>query len=183
MVLGELVTGRFEWGPGSRPRGSDMGQLVTNSRFSVANPYSSQIRSTGPNGSFLFFEEKQWIVHKPRHECGSGCPRHPCTRVLAASGPIHLQTVTPMVPWGGCEPIGRPTFEPLGLKWAVRAFVALYHSLPTRALGLSAAGRVPQGDGTVVACACLSNGWGDGMRPLWRSQSRGGRFAFRFLRL
>ena len=35
-----------------------MGQLVTNSRFLMASPYSSWVCSTGPEGSLPFFEEK-----------------------------------------------------------------------------------------------------------------------------
>jgi hypothetical protein len=41
MVLGELLTGEFEWGPGSHSWGSGMGQLVTDSKFLIANSYSS----------------------------------------------------------------------------------------------------------------------------------------------
>jgi hypothetical protein len=63
MVLGELLSGWFEWGLASRPQGSGMGQLVTNSRFLMANPHSSRVRSIGPEGSLPFFEEKPWIVH------------------------------------------------------------------------------------------------------------------------
>jgi hypothetical protein len=37
-------------------------------------------------------------------------------RVLAASGPIHLRALTLAVPWGSCEPIGGPTFEPSDLN-------------------------------------------------------------------
>ena len=36
-----------------------MGQLVTDSRFSVAKPYSSRVHSTGLEGSLPFFEEKR----------------------------------------------------------------------------------------------------------------------------
>jgi hypothetical protein len=43
--------------------GSNMGQLVTDSRFLMASPYSSQVRLTGPEGSLPFFKEKPWIVH------------------------------------------------------------------------------------------------------------------------
>ena len=39
-----------------------MGQLVTDSRFLAANPYSSWVRLTGPEGSLPFFEEKPWIA-------------------------------------------------------------------------------------------------------------------------
>jgi hypothetical protein len=50
MVLGELLTGQFEWGLSFRSLGSGMGQLVTDSRFLTVSPYSSQDRSTGPMG-------------------------------------------------------------------------------------------------------------------------------------
>jgi hypothetical protein len=62
MVLGELLTGQFEWGSGSHLRGSGMGQLVTDSGFLTASPYSSQVCSTGPEGSPPFFEEKPLTV-------------------------------------------------------------------------------------------------------------------------
>jgi hypothetical protein len=62
MVLGEMLSGQFEWGPSSHSRGSFMGPLVTNFRFLMASPYSSQVRSTGPEGSSPFFEEKTWTV-------------------------------------------------------------------------------------------------------------------------
>ena len=39
-----------------------MGQLVTDSKFLMASPYSSLVRSTGPKGSLPFFEEKPWTV-------------------------------------------------------------------------------------------------------------------------
>ena len=58
MVLGELLTGLSEWGPAFCSWGSGMGQLVTDSRLLVANPYSSRVRSTDPKGPLPFFEEK-----------------------------------------------------------------------------------------------------------------------------
>ena len=73
-VLGELLTGRSEWGPGPRSWGSGVGQLVTDSRFLTAGPYSSQVRSTGPEGSLPFFEEKPWTAFSSRLGRGSGCP-------------------------------------------------------------------------------------------------------------
>jgi hypothetical protein len=39
-----------------------MGQLVTDFRFLMASPYSSQVRLTSPEGSSPFFEEKPWTV-------------------------------------------------------------------------------------------------------------------------
>ena len=64
-----------------------MGHLVTDSRFLVANPYSSWARSIYPKGLLPFFEEKPWTVLRPRPEHGSGCPRRLCGQVPAASGP------------------------------------------------------------------------------------------------
>jgi hypothetical protein len=61
-VLSELVTGQSEWGPGSRSRGSSLGQLVIDSKLSTADPYSYQVRSTSPDGSLPFFREKPGIV-------------------------------------------------------------------------------------------------------------------------
>ena len=40
---------------------SGLGQLVTDSRFSVANLYSSQVRSTGPKGSLPFLKENHGL--------------------------------------------------------------------------------------------------------------------------
>jgi hypothetical protein len=59
-----------------------MGQLVTNSRFLMASPYSSRVRSTSPEGLSPLSEEKPWTVcgqdpnmnqdaqdaHVPRHQ-------------------------------------------------------------------------------------------------------------------
>ena len=39
-----------------------MGQLVIDSRFLTASPYSSRVRSIDPEGSLPFFEEKPWTV-------------------------------------------------------------------------------------------------------------------------
>jgi hypothetical protein len=88
MVLGELLTGQFEWGPSSRSRGSDMGQLVTDSRFLTASPYSSQVHSTDLEGSSPFFKEKTMDHVRSRPERGSGCPWCSCARLSATSGPI-----------------------------------------------------------------------------------------------
>jgi hypothetical protein len=63
MDLGELLMGQFEWCLGSHSWGFGIGQLVTNSKFLTTSPYSSQVRSTGPEDSLPFFEEKPWTVH------------------------------------------------------------------------------------------------------------------------
>jgi hypothetical protein len=62
MVHGELLMGWSKWGPSSHPQGSDVGQLVTDSRFSTSDLFIYQIRSTGPDGSLPFFEEKPRIM-------------------------------------------------------------------------------------------------------------------------
>jgi hypothetical protein len=62
MVLGELLMGQFGWGPCSRSWGPSMGRLVTDFIFLTASPYCSPVRSTGPEGSSPFFEEKPWTV-------------------------------------------------------------------------------------------------------------------------
>jgi hypothetical protein len=62
MVLSELLTGQFEWGPGSHLWGSGMGQLVTDFRFLTASPQSSQVCLTVPEGSSPFFEKKPWTM-------------------------------------------------------------------------------------------------------------------------
>jgi hypothetical protein len=65
-----------------------MGQLVTDFRFSTADPYSYKVRSTSPDGSLPFFEEKPQIMLMSRLGCGSGCQWHPPAQVPATSGPI-----------------------------------------------------------------------------------------------
>jgi hypothetical protein len=49
-----------------------MGQLVTDSRFLMASPYSSQVLSTGPKGSSPFFEEKPWTMYCQDSNMGWG---------------------------------------------------------------------------------------------------------------
>jgi hypothetical protein len=61
-VLDELVTGQSEWGPNSHSTRFGLGQLVTDSKLSTTNPYSYQVRSTGPDSLLPFFGEKPLIV-------------------------------------------------------------------------------------------------------------------------
>ena len=82
MVLGELLTGSLSGAPASHSRGSGMGHLVTDSRFSVANPYSSWVRSTGPKGSLPFFEEKPWMPWSGYEPVGG-----PAFELLGLNGP------------------------------------------------------------------------------------------------
>jgi hypothetical protein len=60
MVLGELLMGQSEWGLGSHSWGSSLGRLAIDSKFLMADPYSSRVHSTGLGCSLPFFEEKPW---------------------------------------------------------------------------------------------------------------------------
>ena len=91
-----------------------MGQLVTDSRFLAASPYSSWVRSTGPEGSLSFFKEKPWIVSGRDSNVGRDA------RGARAPGYWPLvghpfPPVTLKVPGAVVEPVGRPTFKLLGL--------------------------------------------------------------------
>ena len=68
------INGLVPVGPGIPFMGSDMGLLVTDSRFLTASPYSSWIRSSGHKGLLPFFEEKPWTARCPGLERGPGCP-------------------------------------------------------------------------------------------------------------
>jgi hypothetical protein len=72
MVLGELLTGQFEWGPSSLSRGSSLGRLATDSRFLTASLYSSRVRSTGPGGSLPFLREKLCSSRSQDSNVGQG---------------------------------------------------------------------------------------------------------------
>jgi len=61
-----LLAGSPSGAPAPPSRGSVLGQLVIDSRFLAVNPYSSRVRSNGPEGTLPFFEKKLWIV------CGRG---------------------------------------------------------------------------------------------------------------
>jgi hypothetical protein len=115
MALGELLMGQFEWGSSSRSWGSSMGQLVTNSIFLTVSPYSSQVRSTGPEGSSPFFEEKPWTVRSQdpnmnKDGQGACAPRY---RPLA--GPSLSTPRSKGCPTVAVKPVGGPAFELLGL--------------------------------------------------------------------
>ena len=64
-----------------------MGQLVTDSKFLTASPYSSRIRLTGPKGSLPFFEEKPWIVLRPRLKLGRDARGSRAPRYWPLAGP------------------------------------------------------------------------------------------------
>jgi hypothetical protein len=115
MVLGELLTGYFEWGPGSRSWGSDMGQLVTNSKYLMASPYSSQVRSTGPEGSSPFFEEKPWTVHGQDSNVGQDALGTCAPGYWPLAGPSFCTPCSERHPRAAVDPVGGPVFELLGL--------------------------------------------------------------------
>jgi hypothetical protein len=127
-----------------RLEGIRRGQLVTDSKLSTAEPYSYQVRSTGPDGSLPFFEEKPWIMSWLRLRRGSGCLWHLCTQVLTASGPIHPRLSL----WHCLGAVvnlfaGQPT-NPRTIMGRQGVF-SPYPSLPARAFGPFTARRVPQG--------------------------------------
>jgi hypothetical protein len=92
-----------------------MGQLVTDSRFLMASPYSSRVHSTGPEGLSLFFEEKPWTVHCQDSNVGQDAHGTRAPGYWPLAGPS-LTTPHSKVPRGSCEPIDGPTFEPLGVN-------------------------------------------------------------------
>jgi hypothetical protein len=115
MVLGELLTSQFKWGPSSRSWGSNMGQLVTDSRFLTPSPYSSQVYSTGPKGSLPFSKEKPWTVcgqdlNMSQDAHGARVPRY---RPLA--GPSFSTPGFEGRPRVAIKLIGWPAFKLLGL--------------------------------------------------------------------
>jgi hypothetical protein len=112
-VLGELLTGWSEWGLSFRPWGSSVGQLVTESRFSMANLFSYQVRLTGPGCSLRFFREKPQIMLQSRLERGSRCLWCSHARVLTASRSIHLH---PSLWWCPGVVVNPPAGKPLGFN-------------------------------------------------------------------
>ena len=100
MVLSELLMG--------------LGQLVTDSRFSAVNPYSSRVYSTGPEGSLPFFKEKPWIVSSRDSNMGRDARGAHAPGFWLLAGPS-LSTLTLKVPGAVVEPVGGPTLELLGL--------------------------------------------------------------------
>ena len=91
-----------------------MGQLVADSRFSAVNPYSSRVRSTGPEGSLPFFEKKPWIISGQDSNVGWDARGARAPGYWPLVGPS-LSTLTLKVPRAVVEPVGGPTFELLGL--------------------------------------------------------------------
>jgi hypothetical protein len=89
-----------------------MGQLVTDSKFPAANPYSSQARLTGLEGLSPFFKEKPWIASCQDlnvfwEACGARAPKY--WLLVRPSHPTpHLGYSEAVV-----EPTGGPAFERL----------------------------------------------------------------------
>jgi hypothetical protein len=115
MVLGELLTGQFEWGPSSRSWGSGMGQLVTDSRLLMASPYSSQVYSTGLEGSLPFFEEEPWIVRHQDSNVGQDSHGARAPEYWPLAGPSFSTPRSERRLGAAVEPVGGLDFELLGL--------------------------------------------------------------------
>jgi hypothetical protein len=122
MVLGELPTGPFEWGPNSHSRGSGMGQLVTDSRFLTASPYSSQVHSTSPEGSSPFFEDKPWTVHRQDSSVGQDAHGAHVPRYWPLAGPSFSTPLSERHPGVAVETDCLLAFELLGLDWSWKRF-------------------------------------------------------------
>jgi hypothetical protein len=125
-------------GPKSHQRGSGVGQLVTDSRFSMVDPFSYQVRSTGPEGSLPFFGEKPRIMLQSRLERGSGYPWCLHARVLAASRPIRPHPSFWRCPRVVVNPSAGQSMNPRALIgcWGV---LCAYPFLPAGAFGLPSA--------------------------------------------
>ena len=82
--------------------------------FSVVNPYSSRVRSTGPEGSLPFFEKKPWIVSGRDSIVGQDAHGARALGYWPLAGPS-LSITYLRVPEVVVEPIDGPTFELLGL--------------------------------------------------------------------
>jgi hypothetical protein len=92
-----------------------MGQLVTDSRFLTASPYSFWVCLTGPEDASPFFEEKPRTVHCQDSNVGQDAHDDHAPGYWPLAGPS-VTTSHSKVPWGSCEPIDGPTFEPLGIN-------------------------------------------------------------------
>jgi hypothetical protein len=92
-----------------------MGQLVADSRFLTASLYSSQVRSTSPEGSSPFFKEKSWTVRgqDPNVNQDAQGARAPGYRPLA--GPSLSTPRSEGRPRVAVEPVYGLAFELLGL--------------------------------------------------------------------
>jgi len=101
--------------PASYSRESSLGQLVTDSRPSVVNPYSSWVCSTDLEGLLPFFQgKKPWIISGQDSNVGWDAygAHAPGYRPLA--GPSLSTPHFKKAPGVIVEPIGGPTFELLG---------------------------------------------------------------------
>jgi hypothetical protein len=92
-----------------------MGQLVTDSRFLTASPYSSPIRSTGPEGSSPFFEEKLWTMRGQDPNMGQDAYGAHAPGYWPLVGPSFFTPRSERCPRATVIPVGGPAFELLGL--------------------------------------------------------------------
>jgi hypothetical protein len=142
--------GWSEWGPSSRLRGFDVGQLVTDSRFSTPDPFSYQVRSTGPDG-LPFFGEKPRIMLQSRLKHGSRCPWCLHARVLAASWPIRLH---PSLCWCPGAVVNPPAGQPSN-PWVLMGHRGIFSPYPFLPVGGGVApsllGVFPEGSSPSVA--------------------------------
>jgi hypothetical protein len=115
VVLGELLMGWFDWGPGSHSRGSIVGQLVIDSRLSVANPYSSWACLTGLRGSLPSCEGKPWIMYYQDSNTGWDGHSARAPRCWPLAGPSLSTPHSKGCPRAVVEPIDGPAFKLLGL--------------------------------------------------------------------
>jgi hypothetical protein len=115
VVLGELLTGWFEWGPSSCSQGSIVDQLVTDSRLLATNPYSSWAHSTGPEGSLLSCEGKPWIMHCQDSNARWDAHGANAPRCWPLAGPSLSTPHSKGSPRAAIEPIDGPAYELLGL--------------------------------------------------------------------
>jgi len=92
------------------------GQLVTDSRFLMAGPYSSRIRSIGPRARCLSSGKNHGPCIIQDSKQGSGQPWHfTCFRYWPLAGPS-LTSSHSRVLWSDREPTGGPAFELLGVN-------------------------------------------------------------------
>jgi len=158
---------------GSRSWGSGLGQLVTDSRPSTVNSYSSRVRSTGPKGHLPFFREKKpWIVsgrdsNVGRDACGARAPGYRPLTGPSLSTP-HFKKGTR----SGCQTHRWANLRTPGPRRAVVEFLALY-PLPVMGHGPFVEAKHPVGfsrEWTEIACARPVARHGGRSWQAWRSR-------------
>jgi hypothetical protein len=102
-----------------------MGQLVIDSRFLTASPYSSQIRSTSPKGSSPFFEEKPWTVHGQESNVGQDARGARALEYWPLAGP---SLSTPHSK-GAPERLSNPSVDQPSNAWALMGRRSIFSSV------------------------------------------------------